>query len=466
MAGFGSFLSNPTTDPTSPYFNPTNATTGGLLGGQNSVANQVTTPGSLIGIGGNTVTPGSLLANPTGTMQQLSPTNLISQLTPQNTFQANAPLNSGQLAGYVGGSQQNLAGVNGQQGQLVNALMAQSQGQGPNPANAELNQATNQGIQQATGQIASQKGISPALAARQSSMNAAGATQQAAQAGAIMNAQQQLAAQSGAANVLGQQAGQNIQNTATTGGLANQSSLGSQGINAATSAQNAAANQNVFGGLLNAAGAGLASALSRGGTVGGYDDGGTIGSLPGAGDTADDDAGDVDTGKMFSTAFNTQTPQVQAANQILASSGVPNYMPSYTAGGANIGKSGGGSSGGIGAGIGALAALAHGGKVPSHLSHIAQIYHPNFNTKGTTHLKARGGPVPGKAKVAGDSPKNDTVKTMLSPGEVVIPRSIMESEDPVKMASKFVANELAKRGSSQDDFKMALKKAISTRKAS
>ena len=38
-----------------------------------------------------------------------------------------------------------------------------------------------------------------------------------------------------------------------------------------------------------------------------------------------------------------------------------------------------------------------------------------------------GGQVPGKAQVPGDSPKNDTVHAQLSPGEVVIPRSITQS---------------------------------------
>ena len=40
-----------------------------------------------------------------------------------------------------------------------------------------------------------------------------------------------------------------------------------------------------------------------------------------------------------------------------------------------------------------------------------------------------GGPVPGQAKVPGDSPKNDIVPAELSPGEVVLPRSI--SHDPI-----------------------------------
>lgn len=41
---------------------------------------------------------------------------------------------------------------------------------------------------------------------------------------------------------------------------------------------------------------------------------------------------------------------------------------------------------------------------------------------------AQGGTVPGKAKMPGDSSKNDTVPALLSPGEVVIPRSMLQDE--------------------------------------
>lgn len=51
---------------------------------------------------------------------------------------------------------------------------------------------------------------------------------------------------------------------------------------------------------------------------------------------------------------------------------------------------------------------------------------------------SEGGPVPGKAPVAGDSPKNDNVPAVLSPGEVVIPRSIMNSSEPGEAAKAFV----------------------------
>lgn len=38
----------------------------------------------------------------------------------------------------------------------------------------------------------------------------------------------------------------------------------------------------------------------------------------------------------------------------------------------------------------------------------------------------KGGHVPGRAQVAGDSPRNDTVHAQLSPGEAVIPRSVVQ----------------------------------------
>lgn len=50
-------------------------------------------------------------------------------------------------------------------------------------------------------------------------------------------------------------------------------------------------------------------------------------------------------------------------------------------------------------------------------------------------LFAEGGKVPGKAEVPGDSYANDKVPAMLSPGEIVVPRS--KSQDPDK-AKEFI----------------------------
>ncbi|MDE2104855.1 MAG: hypothetical protein KGL39_46895, partial [Patescibacteria group bacterium] len=49
-----------------------------------------------------------------------------------------------------------------------------------------------------------------------------------------------------------------------------------------------------------------------------------------------------------------------------------------------------------------------------------------FQTIPATNFKS-GGPVPGIPQVQGNSPKNDTVPAMLSPGEVVLPRTVVQN---------------------------------------
>jgi hypothetical protein len=53
-----------------------------------------------------------------------------------------------------------------------------------------------------------------------------------------------------------------------------------------------------------------------------------------------------------------------------------------------------------------------------------------------------GGQVPGQAQVPGDHPANDTVPTMLSPGEVVVPRTVAQQipgDDPIDAIVKLLA---------------------------
>lgn len=50
----------------------------------------------------------------------------------------------------------------------------------------------------------------------------------------------------------------------------------------------------------------------------------------------------------------------------------------------------------------------------------------------------RGGQVPGRAQVSGDSSRNDTVPAVLSPGEIILPRSVTESNDSPQKAKAFV----------------------------
>jgi len=51
---------------------------------------------------------------------------------------------------------------------------------------------------------------------------------------------------------------------------------------------------------------------------------------------------------------------------------------------------------------------------------------------------SNGGPVAGKPKVFGDSEVNDTVPAWLSPGEIVIPRSVAQRPDAAEAAADFV----------------------------
>lgn len=56
-----------------------------------------------------------------------------------------------------------------------------------------------------------------------------------------------------------------------------------------------------------------------------------------------------------------------------------------------------------------------------------------------------GGKVPGAAQVAGDSERNDTVPAMLSPKEIVLPRSVTMAPDAPQKAAKFVSHLVSRR---------------------
>lgn len=257
--------------------------------------------------------------------------------------------------GYTEGQESNT-----HQDALAQALLAQSQGLGPNPAAAAFQQATNQNQAMTAGNIAAVKGINPALAARMAATQGSNIQQQAAAQGAQMRAQQQLGAQ------------QQLQ-----GIYANQ---GQQALNQQQIQQQA------ISGLNNA-------------NVANY-------------------------GQANSSQAGVQTENAKGGKDLL-----------------------GGVFGAVGKGVSAIAGgggkMAEGGVVSGPSSNVGQALHKILNVG--TKMKA-GGKVPGKAEVAGNSYKNDTVSAKLSPGEVVIPRSVMNSDDPVAASAKFVQAVLAKQG--------------------
>jgi hypothetical protein len=227
-----------------------------------------------------------------------------------------------------------------QQQQFINALQTQSLGLGPDPASAMLANATNQNLSNSMGIAAAQRGINPALAARQAQDAFAKTQAQAAGQGAVLKAQQQLAAQQTLGNTLANAQAQNLQ---------------AQGINAGVAQGNANANAQMIGGLIS----GGSSAL-------------------------------------------TSTP-----------------TPKYNGG---------------------TVGYANGGTASSTLSD----YFLNPMTA------AHGNTVPGTPIVSGDNPVNDTVPAVLSPGEIVIPNSILQGKNPGEEAKRFVEAELMKHGKKKD----------------
>lgn len=103
-------------------------------------------------------------------------------------------------------------------------------------------------------------------------------------------------------------------------------------------------------------------------------------------------------------------------------------------------------AGGLLGGLGSVGAGALGG---SGKADGGMITVPKDHMDKIMALAAKGGGVPGKAEVAGDSPTNDTVPTMLSPGEVVIPRS--KANDPEK-AKEFVKHIKKQKGGDDDGY--------------
>lgn len=109
--------------------------------------------------------------------------------------------------------------------------------------------------------------------------------------------------------------------------------------------------------------------------------------------------------------------------------------------------------GGLGQGIAHVAGLglAQGGSVPPKgpQSSLGMYLSSSYAKGGNVGSALKeGGHVPGKPAVGGatNSYSNDTVSAKLSPGEIVLPRSVTMSKDPVSASAAFVRATLAKKG--------------------
>jgi hypothetical protein len=78
--------------------------------------------------------------------------------------------------------------------------------------------------------------------------------------------------------------------------------------------------------------------------------------------------------------------------------------------------------------------MADGGAVPEpEPMSLLDFLNSSPTPTSSPELMSRGSVVPGKARVKGDSVKNDVVPALLSPGEIVVPRS--HAKDPKKAAA-------------------------------
>lgn len=305
-----------------------------------------------------------------------------------------------------------LQGQNGIQNQsnVYNQLAGVANGTGPNPALQQLANTTGMNVANQAALMAGQRGASAnaGLLARQAAMQGGNLQQQAVGQGAALQAQQQLAALNSMGNMANQQVGQQAgalqgynqasqsQQSILQNALANlnnanvsmQSNMNN--ANAGVQSQTAQGQSGLFGGLLGGVGSALGGLFAHGGMVApcGYAEGGEI---------PQSYAGKFLNGFMPAKSQSAD-PAMDRAVQMMAP---PSPM--------ELG------AGKFGAALG------------------------NMFEKG-------GNVVPGKAPIKGDNLKNDTVPAMLSPGEVVIPRHVMQSNDPVNNAAKFVAAVLAKNG--------------------
>lgn len=332
----------------------------------------------------------------------------------------------------------------GHQSDIYNQLQGIASGQGPNPALAQLSEATRQNVAQQAALMGSQRGASanPGLLARQAAMQGGNIQQQAANQAAMLQANQQLGALGQAGQLANAQVANQIgqMNTGTAAQQQQQqmllNAINGQNTNEVSSrnnvnnanaglAQSQMGNQGkMVGGFMQAAGAALG--LAHGGSVP-MADGGIAGPQ-----------------SKFARFLASSSPQQQASDENagfkLQGSEDPLQKGSAALTSGLLGKLAGGGKGsslmaggamdaGGASALAGLAVAAKGGDVGSQLK--------------------SGGHVPGKPQVGGarDSYSNDNVHALLSPGEIVLPRSVTMSEDPVSESAKFVASVLAKRKS-------------------
>jgi hypothetical protein len=422
---------------------------------------------------------------------------------PTTSAQADTAYNQAQQG--IAGQQSFLNALQGQNGignqsSVFNQLQGVASGTGPNPAQAQLAQSTGANTANQAALMAGQRGAgaNTGLIARQAAQQGGANQQAAAGQAATLQAQQSLGALGQLGGIAGQQVGQQAAATGAVTG-ATQSEQGQLlGAIQGQNTNNVAMQSNI-----NTANAGLANTgaqlqqqnvggltggvattlgLAGGGMVPHYADGtpdatvaqpaqpvaptapktGALSAmaksmkgLPAAGGAIDPQAAaNASPGHAIGMALgagikalfggSSPTPGITATGQATPDASQTSYTPQQAAPSSMAANTTGIQAGGAAGGI----QLAKGGKVPAMVSPGERYLPPKAVAevaKGKSPLKA-GEMIPGKAKVKGDSLKNDVVPKTLEEGGIVLPRSVMESKHPHWEAHKFVSAIMAKKG--------------------
>ncbi len=348
--------------------------------------------------------------------------------------------------GTQGAAIQGLQGVGEQQAATAATLQGIANGTGPNPAQAAFNQQTAENVAHTGALLAGQRGASANAGALANRIAREGARiqQQAVGQNAERQAQQQLAA----LGALGQN---------QMGQAATQQAIGALGTTQAGQEQVGLSNQALQGATQLGQ---QQQQLGQLGSQASQQVGQQLQALNLQGGQANVLGNQQILGTQALTGANLQnTAQQQAALSALNNANVSNQgnvnaanaeLAGNTMGARNAILGGVANAAGAALFGGAAQRKAEGGEIdaPNNgpKSKFGQFY-MNMSQGGLSEM---GGAVIAenpsqKAVKSGDSYSNDKIPTMLSEGEVVIPRSVMMSKDPARASADFVRKVIAKR---------------------
>lgn len=357
----------------------------------------------------------------------------------------------------------------GAQLSLSQRMEAEADRRDPSRAQGLMNQALQQNKAAAMSMAASNKTMNSALAKRlaaqqlsSANMQAAGQAAQLGMQEQVANRQQQLAERQAAMQGYNTARGQDVaeaQIQASGMTSAGDQALKAQDINYQVSKDNTEAARNDAAGILGGAGGVIGEIFYEGGEAELEDARGSeIGSVDPSTEYTDALSQDSSANKDLISAFeraagpmavsaSTTVPEsdsgISKAPSVKASkiqSSIPKES-NYGTGVSQVARAIQNLSSGV--------RSSGSGKDTSGIDAANKAAGLIGNIIKVVAAFKEGGEVPGEASVPGDSVKNDTVPAFLSPGEVVIPRSIMEGEHADERAAGFVAAIKAERSKEQ-----------------